>query len=137
MARSLRAPSTEAGDTAAVRAGRHVRYREAVLREESRYGLLASGLAGLQPPSERALCLARRPAGEKARNVNIFVEIGPMDAFASPDQAPIRAFGRRPMCKAGVPRQGHAHTSTVDKVDDQGIVRDRDVLGDRRPQVTR
>ena len=86
---------------------------------------------------KRALCLARRPTGEKASDADVFVEIRPVDAFPAPDQPPVRTLGGRPMYKARVPGQGHANGSAVDEVNHQRVVRDCHLLGKRRPQLTR
>src|SRR5205085_5469035 len=79
---------------------------------------LASSLAGLQPSSEGCLSLAGRPTGEKACDTNVFVEIRPVSAFATADQAPIGTFGRRRMCEPWVPWQRHTHRAAIDQVDD-------------------
>lgn len=100
-------------------------------------GLSASRSAGVEPTLEGALCLGGRAAGKKASHANVFVEIGPVDAFAAPDQAPVHTLRGRAMGKTRVPGQGHADGSAVDEIDDQSLFRDRHALGKRRPQVTR
>jgi hypothetical protein len=99
--------------------------------------LLASHSTGLEPSSEGTLCLAGRAAGKKASDTNVFVEIRPVDAFATPDQAPVPPLRRRAVGKTRVPGQGHAYGPAIDEIDDQSIFRDRHLLGKRRPQLTR
>jgi hypothetical protein len=76
-------------------------------------------------------------SGEKARDTNVFVEIGPVDAFATTDQTPVRTLRDRPVSKAGVPRQRDANGAAIDEIDDQSIVPDGHLLSKRRPQLTR
>ncbi|MGH2670402.1 MAG: hypothetical protein ACRDH5_15030, partial [bacterium] len=71
--------------------------------------LSSSGRAGVQPSSERGLRLPRRSASEKTGDIDVFVEVGPVNAFATADQTPIGAFRRCPMRQARVPRQRYAH----------------------------
>ncbi len=51
-----------------------------------------------------------------------------MNAFAVADEAPLRSFRARAVCKPGIPRQRHAHGATIDQIDDECIVGDDDLL---------
>ena len=99
-------------------------------------GWLASSWAGLQPSSERVLCLAGSPAGEKASDTDVFLKIRPVNALSTAYQPPVGAFCGRPMCETGIPQQWHAHRSAVDEINDQSILRDCHGLGERLPQIT-
>jgi hypothetical protein len=100
-------------------------------------GLLASRSARLQPFLEGTLCLAGGASGWKASDTNVFVEVRPVDAFATTDQTPVRTLRGRPMSKAGVPRQRDANGAAVDEIDDQSIVCDGHLLSKGRPQLAR
>ena len=99
--------------------------------------LLASRSAGFEPFREGALCLAGGATGKKAGNADVFVQVGPVDTFAAPDQAPVRALRSCPICKTWVPGQRHADGSAIDKVDNQSFLCDDHLLSKCRPQFTR
>ena len=100
-------------------------------------GLLASRWAGLEPSSEGVLCLAGRPADEKASDTDVFVKIRPVNALSTAYQPPVGAFRGCPMCETGIPRQWHAHRSAVDEIDDQSVFRDLHALRECLAQITR
>jgi len=60
-----------------------------------------------------------------------------MNAFAAADQAPIHAFRRCPVRKARVPQQRYADGTPVDEIDDEGVLGDGYLLGQRGPRLTR
>jgi hypothetical protein len=97
----------------------------------------ARSLTRLQPLSERGLALTRRSASEKAGDADIFVEVGPVNAFAPADQSPMFTFRRCPVREARVPWQRHAHGAAVDEIDDQGVLGDGHPLGQRGADLTR
>ena len=93
-------------------------------------------LAGLEPFAERVLCFTRRPTSEETANADVFVQIGPVNALASANQAPVRAFRWSAMREAGIPEQRHAHGSPVDEVDHERVIGDGHALRQRRAQLT-
>jgi len=51
-----------------------------------------------------------------------------MDAFATPDEAPLRALTGRAMSEPRVPRKGNSQGAAVIQINDERVTRDPDVL---------
>ena len=98
---------------------------------------LASAVTTRQPSLQRALCFAGGAAGKKADYTDVFVQVRPMNSFAPSDEAPVATFARGAMRQSWIPSDGHTDGSTVHEVDDERVVGDRHVLGQRGAQFTR
>ena len=90
--------------------------------------LLASSSVS-KPAPERGLALPRASTGQEAFDADVFVKIGPMDAFAFTDEAPMGSFGVAAMGESGVPRQGDRDRSPIEQVHNEGITGDGQSLG--------
>jgi hypothetical protein len=96
------------------------------------------GLAvALKPPAEGRMRFTGASAGEKAFDTDVFVQIGPVYALAFADQPPVRTFGRATMGEPRIPRQWNRDRPTIDKGNDQRIVRERDLLRPRLGDLSR
>lgn len=97
--------------------------------------MLASGVPGFEPALQRGLRFPRAPAGEKILDSNILIEFRPVNAMASPDESPISLLRRGPLGEPRVPADRNGQGSTIYEIDDQGVVRDPDVLRRSLPNL--
>jgi len=67
----------------------------------------------LQPPPQRILALSRSPAGQKALDADVLIQIRPMNSFTASDEAPIRTLRGCPVRQAREPGDGHGDGPAV------------------------
>lgn len=89
----------------------------------------------LEPPLQRGLRLPRRSTGKQALDAYVFVEVRPMNALATPNEAPLRPLGDRSMCEPRIPSQRDGETAAVRQIDDERVARDLDSLCQSRSNV--
>jgi len=97
--------------------------------------VLASSVAGFEPPLQGGLGFPRAPTGEKILYSNILVELRPVNAVAAPDKFPVSLLRRRPMGEPRVPADRNGQGPTIDEIDDQRVVRHPDVLSGGLPDL--
>jgi hypothetical protein len=85
-------------------------------------------LTGLQPLLKRLLGLSRGSACQQIFCRDVFVEVWPMDADASPNDLPILPLSAGPMRKARVPLHRNRDSPTIDQFDEQFVSGDADLL---------
>ena len=91
--------------------------------------LLASRLTPLKPSPKRLLRLRRSATREQALNADIFVQFGPMNPFATPDQTPIEPLGGRAVCQPWEPRERRRDRPAIRQVHAQRIIAHSHALG--------
>lgn len=87
----------------------------------STYLSLAGRLPAFQPLLERRLALAGGPAGQQAFDVEILIEILPVNTLPFADQPPVIAFFLGGMYQPGEPGQWHGDRPAITQTDAQGI----------------
>lgn len=76
----------------------------------------------LQPVLEGVLTFLRRNAGQQMGYLNIFVQIGPVNAFTVADEMPVCPLFGGTMQQPGEPGQWNANGAVVFQRDDQFFV---------------
>jgi hypothetical protein len=68
-------------------------------------------------------------SGEEILHRDILIELGPVNAVTAPDELPLGLLGWRAMGETRVPLDRNRHRPAVDKIHDQSVIGDPNVLG--------
>jgi hypothetical protein len=71
---------------------------------------------------QRLRTLVRFPACQQTLDADIFVEIRPVDALASPDEPRVIPLGSSPVSQAWEPTDGHGDHAAIRKLESQRVV---------------
>ena len=85
-----------------------------------------------EPALERALAFLSGTSGNQPLHAEVFVQVGPMNAFTGADQFPVVAFGPGRVDQPRIPSQRDRDGATVRKLSLKGVLRNDDVFDVRR-----
>ena len=83
---------------------------------------LASRFPPLEPKAKRFLCLTGSATRQETRHADIFIQLRPMDTFASRDQTPVGALRWCSVRQAREPGKRHRDRPAIREVRNQSVV---------------